>query len=297
MSIPTETIKIQNSTLEIQNSDQSLAEKGFYWREKDNVRVLICRALEEAGFINGFSTRTGGVSPFPANDLNLAGFDDDSKENIFENRRRFLRALGAENYLLTAVWQIHSDLVRTVKTIADAEDEKQKFDAIVSNLPKILAGVKTADCVPVLLGDAKTGAFAAIHAGWRGTVDSIVPKAIEKMRAEFGTNPADLTAAIGPAATNACYEVGSDVIELFRQNFPETFENLFAPTRDGHALIDLHRSNREQLENAGVLAENIWVAPFCTMTRTDLFFSYRVEKKKYGKTGRLISVVGKASKA
>ncbi len=70
-------------------------------------------------------------------------------------------------------------------------------------------------------------------------------------------------------------------------------ENLFTKTRENHALIDLHLANREQLKSIGVLPENIYAAPLCTMERTDLFFSYRKEKKLYGKTGRLMSVIGK----
>jgi copper oxidase (laccase) domain-containing protein len=126
--------------------------------------VLICRALEEKGFVNGFSTRLGGVSPFPENDLNLAGFGEDADENIFENRRRFLEVF-ENDFLLSTVWQVHGDAVKVVKTLGEARDGSGKFDALASNLPNILAGIKTADCVPVLIGDAKTKAFAAIHAG------------------------------------------------------------------------------------------------------------------------------------
>ena len=272
-------------------TDEILAEKGFYWREKGGVKVLVCRALEENGFVNGFSTRLGGVSDFPANSLNLAGYDEDAAENIAENRRRFLNVFGGD-YDLASNWQIHSADVRVVKDRADAKDGNYKMDALVSDAEGVLLGVKTADCVPVLLGDVKTKAFAAVHAGWRGTVESIVIKAVEKMRENYGTNPKDLIAAIGPAATCKNYEIGADVIEAFDKNFPNS-KHLFTPTRENHAFIDLHKANAEQILSIGVLPENIRVAPFCTMERTDLFFSYRVEKKLYGKTGRLLSVIGK----
>ena len=272
-------------------TDESLAENGFYWREKDGVKVLICRPLEEKGFANGFSTRLGGVSEFPVNALNLAGYDEDSEENIAENRRRFLNLFDA-NYTLASVWQIHSADVRVVKNLADAKDGNYKMDALVSSAESVLLGVKTADCVPVLIGDLRTKAFAAIHAGWRGTVQSIAQKAIEKLRVHYGTNPKDLVAAIGPAATCKNYEIGQDVIDAFRENFPNS-ANLFTKTKENHALIDLHTANKEQLLDIGVLPENIFVAPLCTMERTDLFFSYRKEKKLYGKTGRLMSVIGR----
>ena len=68
---------------------------------------------------------------------------------------------------------------------------------------------------------------------------------------------------------------------------------ILSPTRDGHALVDLHLANRDQLIDLGVRDENIFTAPFCTIERPDLFFSYRLEKRKYGKTGRLLSVIGR----
>lgn len=272
-------------------TEQSLTENRFYWREKDGVKVLVCRSLEEKGFVNGFSTRLGGVSPFPANNLNLAGYDDDSEENIAENRRRFVEVLDGE-WRIASCWQVHGTDIRHVRSLEDSADGNFKNDALVSDVPQVLLGVKTADCVPVLLGDTETGAFAAVHAGWRGTVSSIVIKTIEKLYDEFGTKPENLVAAIGPAATGKNYEVGPEVVEIFQQNF-STCGNLFTETRNGHALIDLHRANFEQLTSVGVANENISIAPYCTMERTDLFFSYRVEKRLYGKTGRLMSVIGR----
>jgi hypothetical protein len=290
--MPIETIISQESQVpSLESENQILAENGFYWREKDGVRVLVSRALEENGFSNGFSTRLGGVSDFPENSLNLAGYDEDSAENIAENRRRFLSLFDGV-FALASCWQIHSAEVRHVKDPADAADGDHKMDALVSDSKGVLLGVKTADCVPVLLGDPKTGAFAAVHAGWRGTVQSIVLNTIEKLRTIYGTDPADLIAAIGPAATCKNYEIGQDVIDEFGRNFPDS-AHLFTPTKENHALIDLHAANKEQLLGAGVREENIAVAPLCTMERTDLFFSYRKEKKQYGKTGRLMSVIGR----
>jgi len=272
-------------------SDKTLADFGFLWRKCGGIRVLVCLALEENGFTNGFSTRLGGVSPFPANDLNLAGFDEDSEDNIFENRRRFLSVFEGEYELATA-WQVHGDGVRVVKTQVEAANSNDKFDALISNLEKFLVGVKTADCVPVLLGDRKTQTFAAAHAGWRGTVQSIVRKSVEKMTETFGTDPKDLICAIGPAAGCESYEIGKDVIDAFAANF-STSGKYFTETREGHALIDLPLANKDQLIDAGVPEDNIFTAPFCTMTRTDLFFSYRLEKPLSGKTGRLMSVIGR----
>jgi len=282
---------------DVKRIDAALQGAGFYWRECDGVRALICEPLEEDGFPNAFSTRVGGVSPMPENSLNLAGFNEDEAENIYENRRRFLK-LFAGAWTLAGCWQMHSADVRIVRSEDDAKPkpgvlgDDQYCDALISDTPGILLAVKTADCVPVLLGDTTTGAFAAVHAGWRGTAASIVVRAIEQMKSEYGTIPENLRTAIGPAATACCYEVGADVIGKFRERFADA-DSLLAPTRDGHARIDLHKANRNQLIAAGVPTERIHTAPFCTMERTDLFFSYRREKAIHGRVGRLMSVIGR----
>ncbi len=281
-----------------EDSDSALQSAGFYWREREGVRALICAPLEQDGFTNGFSTRGGGVSPMPQDSLNLAGFNEDDAENIYENRRRFLK-LFAGDWTLTGCWQIHSADVRVVHNQQEANQkpgvlgDDQYCDALVSKTPKILLAVKTADCVPILIGDSTTGAFAAVHAGWRGTSTSIVRRAIEQLQQEYSVRAAGLRAAIGPAANVCCYEVGSEVINLFKERFPQS-GHLLTPTREGHARIDLHQANRDQLIKAGVLPDRIHSAPLCTMDRNALFFSYRREKKLNGRVGRLMSVIGRS---
>ncbi|HSI87638.1 MAG TPA: peptidoglycan editing factor PgeF [Pyrinomonadaceae bacterium] len=255
--------------------------------------MLVCDALESAGFANGFSTRIGGVSPMPKNDLNLAGFDDDTAENIEENRQRFM-TLFNDRYVLATAWQEHGDGVKIVDSTEAALRSDERYDALASNLAGVLVGVKTADCVPILLGDKNRGAFAAIHAGWRGTASKIIVKAIAAMNERFHTAPADIVAAIGPAACGRNYEIGEDVIRIFEDNF-ESASDYLNETRPGHALIDLHAANRDQLMTAGVDPDQIFISSLCTMERTDLFFSYRREKARFGKTGRLLSVIGKLS--
>ena len=283
--------------METITDEASLRDAGFYWREVDGVRALICAPLEAAGFTNGFSSRGGGVSPMPQGALNLAGFNEDTAENILENRRRFLK-LFPGNWNLAGCWQMHGTDVRVVDSVAEAKPAENAqgdsiyCDAIVSNASQVLAGVKTADCVPLLLGDPQTRSFAAVHAGWRGTFAGIAFYAIERLIKEYGVKPEDLQVAIGPAAAVCCYEVGAEVIDGFRERFAYA-EELLVATRDGHARIDLLRANHTQLTAAGVPATQIYTAPLCTMNRTDLFFSYRREKQSQGKVGRLMSVIGK----
>ncbi len=253
--------------------------------------MLVCSPLERAGFVNGFSTRLGGVSPFPDGDLNLAGFKDDAAENIYENRRRFLLLFDGD-FALASAWQVHGDTIKHVASLADTGDLDDHADALISELQGVLIGAKTADCVPVLIGDPVTHAFAAIHAGWRGTTRSIVNKTVEKLKSVYGCDAKDLVCAIGPAASGKNYEVGQDVINDFASKIRDS-GRYFTPTRAGHWLVDLHAANRDMLTDAGVELSNIHIAPFCTMERPDLFFSYRLEKSLYGRTGRLMSVIGR----
>lgn len=261
------------------------------------MRALVSAPLEQDGFTNGFSTRLGGVSPFPHNALNLAGFNEDAAENILENRRRFLKLFSGQ-WTLTGCWQVHGADVRLVKGEPDAQStpgvvgDAVYCDALVSAAPRVLIGVKTADCVPILIGDPQTGAFAAVHAGWRGTVASIVTQALQRLAAEYGTRAEDVRVAIGPAAAACCYEVGEEVITAFRERFPGS-DALFTATRAGHARVDLFQANRDQLISAGVAADRIHTSGLCTMCRTDLFFSYRREKNVQGKVGRLMAVIGR----
>ncbi|HEX6718115.1 MAG TPA: peptidoglycan editing factor PgeF [Pyrinomonadaceae bacterium] len=278
-------------------SDDQLTDAGFYWRERDGVRALICAPLEDDGFVNGFSTRLGGVSDMPQEALNLAGFNDDAADNILENRRRFLKLFPGD-WTFAGCWQVHGADVRVVHSVEEAKPaENQRgetvfCDVIVSNAQGVLAGVKTADCVPILLGDPVTGAFAAVHAGWRGTLATVVIAGVDRLANEYDARPEHLRVAIGASAGPCCYEVGSDVIDAFTTKFSDA-EKLFTPTRPGHAMVDLLTANRDQLISTGVKPERIHTAPICTMDRTDLFFSYRKEKKLNGKVGRLMAVVGR----
>src|SRR5205814_79392 len=134
----------------------------------------------------------------------------DSPEAVEENRARVLRASGAR--ALAFARQVHGARVLTV-TAADVGD--QEADALCSDRPDLAVTVFVADCVPVLIVDPRTGAFAAVHAGWRGTVAGILRCAVATMKDDFGSRPADLRAALGPSIGPCCFEVGPEVEALF----------------------------------------------------------------------------------
>ncbi|HLK65677.1 MAG TPA: peptidoglycan editing factor PgeF [Bryobacteraceae bacterium] len=148
-------------------------------------------------------------------------------------------------------------------------------DALLENTPGSVVAVKTADCLPVLLIDGRNRAVAAVHAGWRGTVARIVPNAVESMRGRFGTQPADLHAAIGPGIGGCCYEVGPEVAAQFGV--------------EGRAHIDLTAANRRQLLELGVTAERIHASNWCTRCQAEEFHSFRRDGEA---AGRLYSFAG-----
>ena len=272
--------------------------------------------------VHGFSTRVAGLSrAYGKGDLNLGFTKDDRKARVELNRTAFLREVGAMDRkgrartALASLWplvtlrQIHSDVIHCVDTVPR---EPLAGDGLVSATPGLLLGIQTADCLPVILVDAKRHAIGVFHAGWRGTLKRIVEKGLGEMHRQFGTRPRDLKAAIGPGIQGCCYEVGEEVRVKFESQF-EHAAKLFRevkesdPVRDKYPLLfltarapghgdlpkkiflDLVEANRQQLLAAGVPAKSIETSPFCTHCRPDLLFSYRAEK---GKTGRMMAVAG-----
>jgi YfiH family protein len=173
---------------------------------------------------------------------------------------------------VVTVHQVHS--ARVIPNRGEPTRQHQDADALIDNTPGIALGIKTADCGPVLLVDPVNRAIAAVHAGWRGTVQQIVPTTIRSMAAEFGTRPEDLRAAIGPCIGSCCYEVGPEVAREF---------GIHAP---GRVHLDLRVINRHQLQAAGVPAANISISPDCTMCDPARYHSFRRDSKD---AGRMIS--------
>jgi YfiH family protein len=265
----------------------------FAFRQHGEVKFLVCQPLEQLGFKHAFSTRLGGVSPLPAGALSLGNFSQDERVNVIENRRRFLAALDATGWPLVTAKQTHSADVRSVRDADDARGEPVPGDALTANVAKVLLAIQTADCMPVLIADERTRAFAAVHAGWRGTLAGIVARTVERMQQMYDSRPADLYTALGPAICAEVFEVGAEVLDAFRGKY-EYAETLFSnlqPNGKGH--INLNRANARQLLDAGVRADRIYDSGLCTWLRNDLFFSYRLERGAEKPVGRLMSVIGR----
>jgi len=264
--------------------------------------------------LHAFSTRKGGVSRvYGGGALNLGFTKHDSRAAVERNRAAFLKAVGVgdgrRSWSLVTLRQIHSDLIHCVERVPA---HPLAGDGLITNTPGLLLAVLTADCLPVIVVDKKKRAVGVFHAGWRGTVKRIVEKGVGQMRRHFGSDPPTLLAAIGPGVQSCCYTVGEEVrqkffgqfayaAELFREvkesdpvreKYPLLFLTARAP---GHSelpvktFLDLVETNRRQLIDAGVPAQNVDASAPCTSCNTDILFSHRAEK---GVTGRTVGAVG-----
>ncbi|MBR1868759.1 MAG: laccase domain-containing protein [Bacteroidales bacterium] len=199
-------------------------------------------------------------------------------------------------YPVTQAHQVHETRIAIVDRPGLTREDLEGYDALVTDRCGIAIGARTADCVPVLLHDPVKGVAAAIHAGWKGTVQRICEKTVSLITQEFGCSPSDILAAIGPAIGPDSFQVGEEVVMRFReQGFP--MDEIWsirepvagAPMSGGHH-IDLFRANSWLLERSGLMAFNISVCGIDTYTDT-AFFSARREGIACGRNINCIRLV------
>lgn len=251
----------------------------FYWTQESWGAALRCRALDP-------------LSPhlFTTRQLELSSVAD---------WERVSRALGAAQ--VAALTQVHGRDVVVIRRGERLPQTRPHADALISDDPGVSLAVRAADCVPLLLADATTGAAGAVHAGWRGTAAGVAAASIEAMTREFGTTPADLVAVIGPSIGACCYEVGTELVDAFaaaghaRHLVDRWFISL--PPRRGSTerprlRLDVAGANRDQLLLAGVLEQNIHLSGLCTVMHLDVLTSYRAEKERAGRIAGVIRPSG-----
>jgi YfiH family protein len=182
---------------------------------------------------------------------------------------------------LISLKQVHSDV--SVYSDGCLTGRIGEGDALLTDAPGALVGVRTADCVPILIADVSKRTVAAVHAGWRGSAQAIVAKTVGAMAVRFGSHARDLQAAIGPAIGACCYEVGPEVASQFKSFFPDRAD------LEERTHLDLPEANRRQLLSAGVPADRIHVCGLCTACLTGEFFSWRRDRRKHE---RMVSAIG-----
>jgi polyphenol oxidase len=248
----------------------------FRWTGESWGAALRCRPLE-------------AIAPhlFTTRQLALSSQEDWS---------RAAEAIGAS--VVQTLTQVHGRGVIVIRKDVEGAHGRPEADVLVSNDPAVAIAVRAADCVPVLIGDSRTGAVAAVHAGWRGTAAGAATAAVSALHRELGVSPADLVAAIGPGIGPCCYEVGSELVDAFAAagHARHLVDRWFAapPPRRGEFLpalggaegklrLDTWSANRDQLVLAGLDEQNIHTCGLCTACHVDLFPSFRVEKDRAGR--------------
>ena len=219
---------------------------------------------------------------FTAGDLELRA--DDREWTAVAER------MGLSLDQLLLIRQVHLADVAVVRRGRTGRWDRPDADAIVSDDPSSAVGVRVADCAPVLLADRRRGAVGAVHAGWRGTFQEAAAAGVEAMTREFGSEPRDLVAAIGPCLGPCCGEVGPEVVEAFREagHGEDRVGRWFVTGPSGRPYLDMWRANADQLEAAGLEAGNIHVARLCTKTHAGALHSYRAEGDR---AGRMVGVI------
>lgn len=259
------------------------------------MRIRLLDIGDKDGGVFAFTTERGAAARFePYGAFNCCDYVGDDEEHVASCRSDLCRELGIADGSLVTARQVHGDEVAVVGSGMVAMDCEQRaerlvgVDALVTNVPGIVIGVFTADCVPVLLADLDAGVVAAVHSGWKGTVKGIAARAIDRM-SELGASPSAVRAFIGPAICMSCFEVGDEVSDEFlRYGFPMA-ELMRRNHRTGKVHIDLVRANAWLLEQSGVLSGHIRRSGLCTKCEPERFFSARVLGAA---SGRILTGIG-----
>ena len=264
----------------------------FHPHTKNDLVYLTSDVLENNAITHGFSTRKGGVSPTPWDSLNLDDRRGDDLANVQENFRRLCTALDTDVQRAVLSRQVHRSDVRRVTAVDCGKglwrpQDYDSADALVTDVPGIPLIVFSADCNVLLLHDPVRRVIGAAHAGWRGTAAGIAAETVRVMTEDYGCDPADLRAAIGPAIGPCCFETDGDVPEALRAALGVAAEPFMA-WNGSKWHIDLKAVNALWLRREGVT--RIDICDHCTACRPDLYWSHRKMGLRRGEQAALIAL-------
>lgn len=243
------------------------------------------------------TTRTGGVSSYPYDSLNLSYSTGDYKGNVDKNIHIAAHSIGSSLENVIAMDQCHSSNVGVVSShvLKDKMRDIGYFsfynvDALVTNEPGLCLLARSADCPLILLLDPNNKAIGVVHSGWRGTFLNIVNSAINSMMLNYGSDPVNIYAGLGPCISLSHYRVSKQNIELFQKKIPEEkFRNCYHFDGSKYS-INLRKIISYQLMEAGLEEQNIEISDYCTFQEKDLFYSYRREGSKTGRFGLMAQI-------
>ena len=267
----------------------------FELKELGQIKYFNCRELNNTNLVvNAFTTRIGGVSRTPFDNLNLAYNVGDKESRVAENRKIILDALSIDYRTAVTAQQVHKDKIALVRK-EDKDKGAFKYskgigqtDALITDIPGIPLLMCYADCVPIFILDPIKKAIALIHSGRKGTELELTLKTLFKMKKIFETNPCSCLAAIFPSIGPCCYSIKEEnKIDDYWLNQVEYNIEPISLKNKGVRRLDLRKANNVQLIKAGLLKKNIFVNEICTADHPELFFSYRRDK---GNTGRMAAI-------
>ncbi len=260
----------------------------FTEKNTDGLRFMTAGTISAR---HAFTTRYGGVSEGIWASLNLGTNRGDCEAAVRENYRRLGKATGIPVEHMAFTRQVHGNIVRTV-TAADVHElfteVPYEADGLVTDIPGLALVCFTADCVPVLLHEPEAGVIAAVHCGWRSSVADILGNAVGAM-CLLGAKPGRITAAIGPAISGCCFQVGGEVTEAV-ENWLGSADGLYKAdeTARGKFLLDLKGANARRLVQLGVKEENIAISDECTKCSHEKYWSHRYTAGRRGSQAGLI---------
>lgn len=269
----------------------------FNIKKVNEVEYLTYPLFEKTDFVkHGFSTRFGGVSEGVYSTMNLSFSRGDKEEAVRENFRRMAEALDVSMEDFVFSRQTHTTNVRVV-----TEEDRGKgivkpldyddVDGLVTNVSGICLSTFYADCVPLFFVDPVHKAIGLSHSGWRGTVGKIGKVTVEKMTEQFGTDPSDVLAAVGPSICQDCYEVSEDVIQQFQENFAkEYWSELFYKKENGKYQLNLWKANEIVFREAGISKEHMAITNVCTCCNAERLFSHRASHGKRGNLAAFLAI-------
>ena len=267
----------------------------FELKKLGQIKYFNCRELDNTNLVvNAFTTRTGGVSRIPFDNLNLSYNVGDKESRVAENRKIILDALSIDYRTAVTAQQVHKDKIALVRK-EDKDRGAFKYskgigqtDALITDISGIPLLMCYADCVPIFILDPIKKAIALIHSGRKGTELELTLKTLFKMKKIFKTNPCSCLAAIFPSIGPCCYSIKEEnkIDDYWLNQVGYNIEPISLKNK-GVRRLDLRKANNVQLIKAGLLKKNIFVNEICTADHPELFFSYRRDK---GNTGRMAAI-------
>lgn len=263
--------------------------------KKGGLMYITFPRLSRCGVVrHTFSTKLGGVSKGKFAEMNLSFNRGDERSAVIKNYEILCGAVGIDTANLVLSHQTHTNNVRVV-TKADCGTGYtlppfNDVDGLITNQSGVALVTQYADCTPLLFCDPKKRVIATSHAGWRGTVKEIGRVTVEKMHSEFGCEPKDIIAAIGPSIAECCYEVDTPVLNEFLK-LSLDLDKIFKKVDSEHYMLNLREANRQILVNSGISPDNIDISDICTNCNSDKLHSHRASKGERGNLAAIIELI------